>query len=141
MSRAQEEDITCPKCGLNQSVTYWTSINVTVDPELRQKLFAGEINVFRCSSCNTAAPLSVAFMYHDMTRQFCAWYYPFNSIKDPETLRHFTEDGKPCAEFPQMMAARMPKYMTEPPVVFHPHELLRYIEFREALYAYHHPDA
>ena len=141
MSRAQQEDIACPKCGLNQTVTFWTSINVTLDPELRQKLFAGEINVFRCSSCDSVAPLTVALMYHDMTRQYCAWYYPFSTIEDAKTLGQFSDDGKLRVEFPEMMAPMMPKYMTEPPVVFHPHELLRYIEFREALYALHHSEA
>jgi len=34
MSMPQRHEIECPDCGLRQSITYWGSINVTVDPEL-----------------------------------------------------------------------------------------------------------
>lgn len=141
MSQTHQLDVACPKCGLSQTTSYWSSINVSLDPELRQQLFDGQINVFRCTACEAAVPISTTLMYHDMQRKFCVWYYPFNMIEDAATLDQFNTEGKLQLNLPELATKMMPSYMLDPPVVFHPDELLRYIEFREALHRHHHPDA
>ncbi len=41
-------ELECPKCGTRQNVFLYDSINVSIDPNLKEKLFKGEINVFQC---------------------------------------------------------------------------------------------
>ncbi len=48
MSMESSESIKCPKCGADQEVIVWSSLNVDLDPELRARLFNGEINMFEC---------------------------------------------------------------------------------------------
>jgi len=39
MSIANEVEVTCPSCGHKQEMTVWSSVNVTIDEELRERLF------------------------------------------------------------------------------------------------------
>jgi hypothetical protein len=48
MTEMESHKLNCPKCGHLQDTVVWTSLNVSLDPDLREKLFNGEINVFIC---------------------------------------------------------------------------------------------
>ena len=51
MTEIQSVTIPCPDCGFEQNVQVWRSVNVTLDGDLRDRLFNGEINFFECQSC------------------------------------------------------------------------------------------
>ncbi len=118
----------CPKCGHPQPFTLWKSLNVTLNPELREKLFRGEINVFHCDSCEFTSLIDYPLLYHDMERAFCVQYYPVAALEDEDFYKIYKKDGKVDLNLPPG------HYMAEPHLVFDLHEMLRYIIFREKIF-------
>jgi hypothetical protein len=78
MSEMKNLIVDCPKCTAKIPVTIWTSINVTLNPELKSKVLEKRINIFSCSPCEYAAPIGVDLLYHDMSQKFMVW------LKDPD---------------------------------------------------------
>jgi hypothetical protein len=108
-----------------------------LDPDLREKLFNGEINVFVCQECGDKAFINTSLLYHDMERQYCVQYYPVQAIEDAEFLKTFTRDAK--LNFGQVSEymARSKGYIKEPHIVFNLDEMIQYIRFRDKLYDLH----
>ena len=131
MSLHKLETIPCPNCQQLQETTVWQSLNVSVDPEEKQNLFAGKINTFECSKCECTEFIDVPFDYHDMELKFYVRYIPFDTIEDSGTLNSFSENGFPSTEDFEHM--ELPDYMRTMHIVFHMGELVRYVFFREAL--------
>jgi hypothetical protein len=118
----------CPKCGHPQEFTLWQSLNVTLNPELKERLFHGQINVFTCDSCNFASFIDYPLLYHDMDRTFCIQYYPVAALEDEDFFKIFRKNGT--------LNLNMPSghYLENPHLVFDMHEMLRYIIFRERIF-------
>jgi RNA polymerase subunit RPABC4/transcription elongation factor Spt4 len=131
MSLHRLENIPCPNCQQVQEATVWQSLNVSIDPEEKQKLFAGEINTFKCGKCEYTELIDVPFDYHDMGLKFYVRYIPFDSLKDGSILNSFSENGFPSPEDYEHL--EVPDYMRTMHIVFHMGELVRYVFFREAL--------
>ena len=74
MSRSIEVNILCPYCGFGQVVSVYTSVNVTLDPELKEKILNDDINNFVCSDCRKTSFVSINLIYHDMKRKFAVWF-------------------------------------------------------------------
>ncbi len=129
MSRLSNQQLSCPKCGNSQEVVVWDSLNVSKNQSLKDKLFSGEINVFRCTSCDFEAFINRPLLYHDMDHNYCVQYYPPELLEDDNFLKIFTRQGKFVAE-------GIPEghYLLEPHIVFNVNEMLIYIEFRNKLF-------
>jgi hypothetical protein len=76
MSEMKNLIIDCPKCKTKIPVAIWTSINVTLNPELKSKVLEQRINIFTCSACEYTAPIGGDLLYHDMSRKFMVWLKP-----------------------------------------------------------------
>jgi hypothetical protein len=61
--------VTCPDCGHSQTERVWHSINVTLSPDLKQRLFDDKINVFYCEQCESVYPIGIDLLYHDMDKK------------------------------------------------------------------------
>jgi len=134
MTKQASLEIECPQCHAKQEIRVWESINVDVSPDLKGKLFNGEINVFMCTTCAHIEPLSVPLLYHDMLRKFLVWYCPPSSLNDEAFLSYFTEQGElNTADMPDAPKGSFPEY-ERIHVVFDMSELLRYIMFRERVH-------
>ena len=46
MSQVRKETIECPHCHLEGEYDLWTSVNVDLDPELREKIFSDELFMY-----------------------------------------------------------------------------------------------
>lgn len=103
MSLMSVRDLACPKCGHKQETEVWQSVNVSLDPKLREKLLRGEINVFKCRSCQNSALIETPLLYNDMSRRYCVQYYPFRLVDQPEFLRQFNENAKIDIDFIQSL--------------------------------------
>ena len=55
MSAFNDLDITCEKCGEEFRGTVWTAIHAGVDPELKELLLGGELNMVMCTKCSHVA--------------------------------------------------------------------------------------
>jgi hypothetical protein len=134
VSHVKSNRLGCPECNREQATEIYNSVNVSVDPHLRNRLFNAEINVFHCRYCNHSAFLNLPLMYHDTQRRICIQFYPPELLDDPEFLGEFTPDGLPDNPMSKLMHNSRASYLTEPHVVFDMMEMLRYIQFRERLY-------
>lgn len=108
-----------------------SSINVTLDPLLRDRLLSGDINVLSCDLCKNSALIQTPLLYHDMKREFCVQYYPPEAIDDAEFMKQFDQEVQFKLDgLPARLAGR---YLSHPHVVFDLNEMIRYVLFREKL--------
>ena len=137
MSRSRRIALFCPGCGMQLQAELWESVNVTVDPDLRVRLFRRELNVVHCVTCDSSVALPVPLLYHDSARRFAVQHVPIETLADPRQQLHFTPDG--TVECPPSIAQQYATfaYLLAPHVVFSNDEMIRYIEFREALAVCH----
>jgi len=104
-----------------------------VDPDLRQRLFQGLINVFKCQKCEKETFISVPLFYHDMEKEFCVQFFPLDWLEDESLLLDaFTREGGLNTTLFQLPETSDDMKRTH--IVFDMDELLRYIAFRERLY-------
>lgn len=84
MSKPSIENITCPQCGSGQEFTIWQSVNVTLDPELKEQLLRGQLTAFTCSRCGHTSDVAYSLLYHDMTRKFMVMLSYDDGPPEPE---------------------------------------------------------
>ncbi|MBT4502597.1 MAG: hypothetical protein HOC74_33000 [Gemmatimonadetes bacterium] len=61
MSSSRKEILRCSNCSAEQPFTVWESINVSVDPKLKQPLLSGDLTKFWCRRCGNEAHVAIAF--------------------------------------------------------------------------------
>lgn len=76
MSEKQPYRIKCPKCGENQDVDLYESLNVGKSPELRELLMANKINEVTCSSCQFVFRVDKPLLYIDPDHQLMIYLIP-----------------------------------------------------------------
>jgi hypothetical protein len=131
MSMMDSQTLQCPKCGNSQEATIWHTINVGVDPDLKQSLLQGEINIFACVKCGEQAFVNIPLMYHDMDQKFCVQYYPPEALDEAEFFRLFNGDGSiAMSEKPLPLSG---SYIAHPHIVFDMGEMVRYVVFRDRI--------
>ena len=62
--------VVCPMCGELGKAKIYTSVNVTVNPEFRDKVLGGELFSWNCPSCGYNARLTYPILYNDMKNRF-----------------------------------------------------------------------
>ena len=67
MSQVRKEIIECPHCHQEGEFDLWTSVNVGLDPELREKIFSDELFMYHCPHCGKVTGIPAGTLYHDMT--------------------------------------------------------------------------
>jgi Zn ribbon nucleic-acid-binding protein len=61
MSKSSDISYTCPRCQKQSRFTIWQSINVDLDPSLKQKVMDGSLFVFHCLYCGFSQKLGIQF--------------------------------------------------------------------------------
>ncbi len=84
MSREIEVDVTCQACLFKGVVPVYTSVNVTLDPGLRDRIFKDDLNRFNCPNCGKNFVLPINLMYHDMDLGFAVWFSPQGEMPEGE---------------------------------------------------------
>jgi hypothetical protein len=72
----QTVEINCPNCGNRFPVQLYNVVDVSQQPELKQHLLSGQLNLAVCTNCNTATMLSTPLVYHDLEKQLCMVFIP-----------------------------------------------------------------
>jgi RNA polymerase subunit RPABC4/transcription elongation factor Spt4 len=133
MSKMTPHELQCPHCGNKQKTMVWDSINVTLDPDLKKRLYAAEINLFECEKCGKKTFINAPLLYHDMRLQFFIQYYPPDSLDDIDFFHQFKKDGSlSTAGIPEAIA-KSASYLTRPHIVFDMNEMIRYVAFRDGI--------
>ena len=133
MTQMSPHDLQCPQCGNMQETMVWSSLNITIDPDLKDRLYAGDINVLECEDCGNRARIKVPLLYHDMTKQFCVQLYDIEMLDDYDFLRQFKSDGSIAMVGIPEEFAKSGNYLTRPHIVFDMDEMVRYVEFRDRI--------
>lgn len=76
MSQTKDTTVTCKACSHEQSFKMWTSVNVTLDPDLKQKLLDHSLTTSRCEQCGHTTNVKHSLLYHDMQANLMIWMVP-----------------------------------------------------------------
>jgi hypothetical protein len=135
MTMTQIEHINCPKCETSHNVQIWQTVNVTNDPDLKKKLLDGEINIFKCDSCDFESYIPIPLLYHDMELKYCVQLVPFDIAVEDDFLQNYDSEAQLTGVMSQMK--QFTPYLAKPHIVFNMQELILYILFRDKLAEFH----
>ncbi len=104
MSVLIEKEVLCTYCRFPNAVEIWSIINVKEDPELKDLLLGGELNMAECRSCKKVFFAENFMLYHDPDAELLAFVYPHaaraekatyeeKTRQDFETLKAASESG------------------------------------------------
>ncbi len=133
MTQMALHDLQCAHCGNTQETMIYSSLNVTLDPELKEKLYAAEVNVLECEECEEKTWFSAPLLYHDMTAQIYVQFYDPDLLDDPDFLRQFNSDGSLDIKSVPVSLPSSGDYLRRPHIVFDMGEMLRYVKFRDSI--------
>lgn len=113
MSLSSQEEIRCP-CGEIFEADIWNSINAVEDPELKDAMINGEINIVSCPKCGQIFYAEHFVLYHDTEKELLAFVYPTSFVSDEEHWRKKMEE-----DFKKATIEIMPEGMiTYKPILF-----------------------
>jgi hypothetical protein len=86
MSTFNDIDITCEHCGEEFRGTVWTALHAGQDPELKDLLLGGELNLVMCPGCSYVAYHDHFLLYQDPSAELVAYVYPPDQEAHREAL-------------------------------------------------------
>lgn len=97
MSKVRIEKIECSHCHAKGEFKVWSSVNVDVDPELKEKIFNEDLFKFTCPNCGKVTGIPMGFVYHDMSNKFILFFeffkpenYDYSPMELPQSLNGYT---------------------------------------------------
>jgi len=66
----------CPRCRQPIVADVEQLFDLNVDPQAKQKLLTGAVNVAHCQSCGYEGPLATPIVYHDPEKELLLTYFP-----------------------------------------------------------------
>jgi len=84
MSQVRTEEFECPHCHKTGEFEIWNSINVDLNPELREQVMNDEIFMNRCPHCGKVFGIPFSFIYHDMHNRFMLFF----GFEEPDTGKY-----------------------------------------------------
>ncbi len=85
MSSNRIEKIECRHCHKEGEMCIWHSVNVDLNPELREKIFSEELFTYHCPHCGKEMGIPVGTVYHDMKHKFMLFFEFFK----PDDFNYF----------------------------------------------------
>ena len=98
MSRYHSVEIICPVCKKKSIVRVWDSVNVDINPEIKEDILSSKFCHSICPCCNAEINCVNGFLYHDMKHRYmvgiehdyttallmtdCPYGYRFRRVKD-----------------------------------------------------------
>lgn len=76
MSSISTKPFTCPECGHKGEFKMYNSVNVTLDPKLKDRVLNGDIFDWTCPKCGESLSVRYNLLYHDMDNKFQIYYSP-----------------------------------------------------------------
>ncbi len=67
---------TCRSCSQEHKVEFWNRINVSENPELKEKVKDGSLFVWECPHCGTSNLISGQILYHDPESKLMVFVIP-----------------------------------------------------------------
>lgn len=102
MSKMRTIKLTCPECGEEFEFDIYDSVNVSLDPNLREKVIDGSLFAAICPKCNHLEVLVHPFLYHDMERKFMIQLDSYANLLDFK--EEFVNHNKINELFPDLVS-------------------------------------
>jgi hypothetical protein len=127
MSQKNKYPIKCPKCSAEFEVDLYDSVNVEMDPSLRNELIYNRLNKADCPDCDLPFVIDKPLLYNDPVNDFMVYWLPL----DGETIE---EGQKRFRDFISNLNKTLPEDIYTPQVhlVFERVELIERIFMLEA---------
>ena len=74
----------CSKCGQQQTVTVYRSINISENPELKDKVRDGSLFLWECPHCGQVNLARYETLYHDPAAKLMVWLIPEGEISETQ---------------------------------------------------------
>lgn len=85
----QPVPIQCPNCGTQFQTPVFQLVDVGQQPELKQALLSGRLNVAVCPKCGAGGLLATPLVYHDPDKQLFFSLFPQEIAAKPEEQERF----------------------------------------------------
>ena len=99
MSKTRLIKQTCEKCHKEFEYDIFESVNVTLDPELREKVLSGEIYKVVCPHCGEVEVSARPLLYHDMDKKFMIYA---NTPAELLLIKDTVKNNQLAKEFPKL---------------------------------------
>ena len=99
MSKTRLIKRTCEKCHKEFECDIYESVNVTLDPELREKVLSGEIYKTVCPNCGEVEVSAHPLLYHDMDKKFMIYA---NTPAELLLIKDTVRDNPLSKDFPNL---------------------------------------
>lgn len=84
MSIINEALAPCSKCGQQQKITVYRSINVSENPELKAKVKDGSLFLWECPHCGQMNLAKYETLYHDPASKLMVWLIPNGEVSESQ---------------------------------------------------------
>lgn len=84
MSIINESSAPCSKCGQQQKVRVYRSINISENPELKEKVRNGSLFLWECPHCGQVNLARYETLYHDPESKLMVWLIPEGEISETQ---------------------------------------------------------
>ena len=74
----------CSKCGQQQTVTIYKSINISENPEFKDKVRDGSLFLWECPHCGQVNLAKYETLYHDPSAKLMVWLIPSGEISETQ---------------------------------------------------------
>ena len=74
----------CSKCGQQNTVTVYRSINIAENPELKDKVRDGSLFLWECPHCGQVNLARYETLYHDPAAKLMVWLIPEGDISETQ---------------------------------------------------------
>lgn len=91
MSYLAEQEVVCTNCKHPNTAEIWSSINAQEDPELKDIVLGGELNLIECAACRKTFYAEQFLLYHDPSNELMAFVYPYSCRNDKEAWEEKTK--------------------------------------------------
>lgn len=85
--------LSCPNCRTPMRAPVFTFVDVGTQPELKNYLVAGQLNMAVCPNCGTPAMIAAPLIYHDPAKQLFLVHFPQQLNARPEEQERFIGDA------------------------------------------------
>ena len=86
MTKISKETVVCPRCEYWEAFMKYDSVNVTLNPKLRNKVMSGSIFDWTCPECGEKLSVRYNLLYHDMDKAFQVYYAPKSCTETNEMV-------------------------------------------------------
>jgi len=102
MTMVREMTVRCPDCGSRNNATIYLTVNVSLDPSLKDRLLSGELLRSNCAECGARWSNAYPLLYHDMNLGILINYIRSQYASTNEDLAAVLPSYRECRMFKKL---------------------------------------